>query len=108
MFRAAQGNEQGEYYKQAKIDENKKYQKAHGSYERAKAVAILVCSDKVKLAFSAYGVSRTRLTNDIVKNNMEQANKDLPIVFREGLDLRDLLRKELLGEPRVIVRAERA
>ena len=87
VYRASQGEEQSEFYKRKKIEESQKYQQAQGSYERAKTVAILVCSEKIKQASSDFGVARTQLTSDIVHNSMEKANKDFGAVIREGLKL---------------------
>ena len=97
VYRVALRNEEAQFYAQKKIEENEKLHQAHQSFERAQAVATLVCSKEVRIAFSNFGVLRTELTSDIAHGRMEKANKDFADVIRAGLDLRDLLRQELLG-----------
>lgn len=97
IYRVSVGKEQLEAYVQAKNKENGEYQEAYRSFQRAKALVILVSSEKIKAAFNHFGVSLTQLTDDIVNSRMEKANRDFSSVTREGLDLREMLRQELLG-----------
>jgi hypothetical protein len=97
VYRAAQANKDAQFYAQKKIEEHQKFQQVHQSFERAQAVAALVCSKEVQKVVSSFGVLRTQLTSDIAQGRMEKANKDFADVIRAGLNLRELLRQELLG-----------
>ncbi len=98
VYRAMEGVEKRSQFQHDRImEEHAAYQKAHQSFERARAVAMLVCNEKVQQEFITYEVIRTQFTKDISHGEMDKAKKDFPNVITAGFNLRQSLKSELLG-----------
>jgi hypothetical protein len=101
VFRVAGDSAKTQFFRDRMMQEHENFQKVHQSFERAKAVAMLVCSEKTQQEFRDFGVLRTQFTSDISAGRIDKAKKDFPDVVRAGLNLRESLRTELLGNQKM-------